>query len=125
MFSYNTSFHRSVKNTPFFLTYGIEPRLPSFPNPDLRERFYGESSASERFQRLQFARQTAVDKNSDSTQISSQYFNKSAKPHLFAINQMVLLEECKFLGKNQKPFPKFSGPQSLFLSKVRITLNFL
>jgi hypothetical protein len=117
MFSYNTSFHRSVKNTPFFLTYGIEPRLPSFPNPDLRERFYGESSASEMFQRLQFARQTAVENNLDSTQKSSQYFNKSAKPHSFAINQMVLLEEYNFLGKNQKLSPKFSGPHIILSLK--------
>ena len=27
MFSYNTSFHRSIKNTPFYLTFGMEPRL--------------------------------------------------------------------------------------------------
>ncbi len=25
MFSYNTSFHRSIKNLPFFLTFGMEP----------------------------------------------------------------------------------------------------
>jgi len=117
MFSYNTSFHRSVKNTPFFLTFGIEPRLPSFPNPDLRERFYGESSAAEMFQRLQVARQTAVQSNLESTGKSSDYFNKSAKPHSFAINQMVLLEEYNFLGKNQKLSPKFSGPHIILSLK--------
>jgi hypothetical protein len=117
MFSYNTSFHRSVKNTPFFLTYGIEPRLPSFPNPDLRERFYGESSAAEMFQRLQFARQTAVENNLDSTGKYSEYFNKSAKPHSFVINQMVLLEEYNFLGRNQNLSPKFSGPHIILSLK--------
>ncbi len=25
MFSYNTSFHRSIKSSPFFLTFGMEP----------------------------------------------------------------------------------------------------
>jgi hypothetical protein len=39
MFSYNTSFHRSIKTTPFFITFGIEPRLPTFPGPDLRHKF--------------------------------------------------------------------------------------
>jgi hypothetical protein len=117
MFSYNTSFHRSVKNTPFFLTFGIEPRLPSFPNPDLRERFYGKSSAAKMFQRLKVARQTAVQNNLESTGKSSDYFNKSAKPHSFAINQMVLLEEYNFLGENQKLSPKFSGPHIILSLK--------
>jgi len=44
MFSYNTSFHRSIKNTPFYLTFGMEPRLPTLPTPDLRRKFYGHCS---------------------------------------------------------------------------------
>jgi Integrase zinc binding domain/Integrase core domain len=35
MFSYNTSFHCSIKNAPFFLTFGMEPQLPTLPTPDL------------------------------------------------------------------------------------------
>ena len=30
MFSYNTPFHQSVRNTPFFLTHGMEARQPMF-----------------------------------------------------------------------------------------------
>jgi len=29
MFSYNTSFHRSIKTSPFFLTFGVHPNLPN------------------------------------------------------------------------------------------------
>ena len=34
MFSYNTSLHKSIHNTPYFLTFGMEPRAPHFPQPD-------------------------------------------------------------------------------------------
>ncbi len=35
-FAYNTALHLSIKCTPFFLTYGVEPRLPSMPTPDVK-----------------------------------------------------------------------------------------
>jgi hypothetical protein len=47
MFSYNTSFHRTIKTLPLFLTYGMEPRLPTLPTPDLRRKFYGESTTDD------------------------------------------------------------------------------
>jgi hypothetical protein len=46
MFSYNTSFHRSIKSLPFFLTFGMEPSLPNLPTPNLRQKFYGKSSTA-------------------------------------------------------------------------------
>jgi hypothetical protein len=44
MFSYNTSFHRSIKSSPFFLTFGMEPQLPTLLTPNLHRKFYGKSS---------------------------------------------------------------------------------
>ncbi len=117
MFSYNTSFHRLVKNTPYFLTFGMDPRLPSFPNPDIREKFYGESSAAEMFQKLQVARQLATENNLLATNKTKLSFDKNAKPHSFAINQLVLLEEYNFLGKNPKLSPKWSGPHIILSLK--------
>ncbi len=59
MFSYNTSFHRSIKSSPFFLTFGMEPRLPTLPTPDLRRKFYGESTTDDIIRKLLFARDVA------------------------------------------------------------------
>ena len=115
MFCYNTSFHRSVKNSPYFLTYGLEPRLPSFPTPDIRRTFYGESDAAEMHQRLLLARKLAIENNFVATEKSKEYFDKvnKAQTHTFALNQLVLLEEYNFLGRNTKLCPKWSGPHTI------------
>jgi hypothetical protein len=115
MFCYNTSFHRSIKNSPHFLTYGIEPRLPSFPTPDLRRTFYGESEAAEMHQRLLLARKLAMENNLIATEKTKEYFDRAnkAKAHSFVNNQLVLLEEYNFLGRNTKLCPKWSGPHTI------------
>jgi hypothetical protein len=50
---------------PFELLFGKKARLPSFPNEDIQQIHYGETSAAERFnflQKLQAkAHQFAID----------------------------------------------------------------
>jgi hypothetical protein len=55
MFSYNTSFHRSIKNTSFFLTHGMEARQPGFNAADVRTKFKGPGLPVEILERLQKA----------------------------------------------------------------------
>ena len=110
MLVYNTSFHRSIKTTPFFLTYGIEPRLPNLPAPDVRRKFYGESSSDELLLRLLTARDVARRNNEISSEQAADYVNKRASPHNFVEGQLVLLDEKSFLHKNAKLAPKWSGP---------------
>jgi len=111
-FSYNTSFHRSIKATPYFLTYGQEVRLPGFPNPDIR-RLYGEDPATEWFQRLQQARLIATQENLQATQESANYFNKFAAPHNYKVGQRVWLDVRNFLGKNRKLAANWEGPYNI------------
>jgi hypothetical protein len=51
--SYNTSYHSTIATTPFELLFGEKARLPSFPNEDIQQIHYGETSAAERFNLLQ------------------------------------------------------------------------
>ena len=67
MIVYNTSLHRSIKTTPFFLTFGMESRLPNLLRPDVGRKFYGESSSDELLLRLLTARDIAHCNNETTT----------------------------------------------------------
>jgi len=113
MFSYNTSLHQSTNNTPFFLTFGMEPRAPHFPQPDNRRKFYGESSADELYHRLQLARQIATHSNELARTSYTHHHDKKVVPIRYHEGQLVLLDEYAYLHKNKKLAPKWSGPHTV------------
>ncbi len=107
MFSYNTSFHHTIKTSPFFLTYRMEPQLLTLPAPDLRQKFYGESSTDDLIRKLLLTRDIARRNSKVASDEAEKQFNKKAEPHLFLTDQLVLLDEHSFLAKNQKLAPKW------------------
>ena len=111
-FAYNTSLHRTIKATPFFLTFGVEPRYPSFPNPEV-QRYYGESQAAEWYNRLLHCRQIAAQQQAAATNQAAQDYNKTAAPHNFVAGQCVWLNEMNFLGRNRKLSPNWTGPYTI------------
>ena len=110
MFSYNTSFHKSIQTTPFFLLHGVTPRLPAFPAPDLQRKFYGESDTAELHQRMLYARDLARRCNEVATDQMKVFHDAHSRSHDFKVGQWVLLDEHSFLHKNTKLAPKYSGP---------------
>jgi transposase InsO family protein len=120
MFSYNTLFHRSIKTTPFFVTFGLKPQLPNFPGPDLRRKFYGESSSAELHQRLLYARDIARRNNENWTEENQENFNKKAKPHKYQVKQLVLLDEHSFFAQDHKTCSKMvRAPQNYSTQRPR------
>ena len=111
-FAYNTSLHRTIKSTPFFLTYGVDHRAPSFPNPDL-QRYYGESTPAQWFHTLQHCRQIAQQHTATAINDMQHQYNRSAHPHNYAQGQMVWLDERNFLGRNRKLSPNWTGPYTI------------
>jgi transposase InsO family protein len=107
MFSYNTSLHRSIKAMPFYLTYGMKPRLPGLPISPVQ---YGETPAAEMLQTLQHARQLALEHNEQASAAAAQYYNRDARPHNYQVGQLVLLDEHNHLGKVRKLAPRWAGP---------------
>jgi Integrase core domain len=108
-FAYNTSYHRSVKATPFSLTFGLEARLPAFFASDI-DRLHDGSEASSHLERLRWARQLAAEHNLAATDKQKENFDVKATHHSYHVGQFVLLEDFNFLNKNRKLAPRFSGP---------------
>jgi hypothetical protein len=52
-------------------------------------------------------------------------FNKTAQPHAFLTDQLVLLDEHSFLAKNQKLAPKWSGPHKILRLKGDCNIELL
>jgi hypothetical protein len=105
MFSYNTSYHRSIKSSPFFLTYGVDPRLPG----DLPHTWQ-DNEEMDLLRRLQIARRIAHSHLLEAGEKAKQYHDLHVQPVAYAVGQEVLLDEYQFLGRNQKLAQKWSGP---------------
>ena len=112
MIVYNTSFHQSIKTTPCFLTFGMEPRLPNLPGPDVRRK-----SANELLLQLLTAHNVACCNNKTTTYKSQIDLNQNTVPHNFINNDLVLMDKHSFLGKNAKLCPKWSGPHQIIQLK--------
>jgi hypothetical protein len=59
----------------------------------------------------------ACQNNNDASDAACQEFDANAKPHNFSLQQLVLLDEHSFLGKNKKLPPKWSGPHKILRLK--------
>ena len=111
-FAYNTALHRSIKATPFFLTYGINARLPSLPDPDLN-RYYGQTDVAEWYATLQHCRQIAAQNNLQASNYMQSQFNKKASPYNYSIDQSIWIDVRNYLGRNKKLSPNWEGPYKI------------
>jgi hypothetical protein len=108
--SYNTSYHSTIATTPFELLFGEKARLPSFPNEDIQQIHYGETSAAERFNLLQKLRAKVHQSATEHGLKSKATFDKNTVPHKFKIGDRVLISNDFYVGKNPKLAPTFTGP---------------
>ena len=113
MLAYNTSYHSTIATTPFELLFGVKPRLPSLPAPDIERHHYGESIAAERFQMLQQARKLAQQTAAEQGEKYKNQYDKLASPHKFETGQKVWLSDTTSIGKNAKLTPNWIGPYEI------------
>jgi hypothetical protein len=114
MLAYDTSYHSTTATTPFELLFGVKPRLPSLPAPEIQQQHYGESFPAERLQLQQHARQ-AARKNAEQQGLKYKLsFDQIAALHKFKANQKVWLSDTTALSKNPKLTPKWVRPYKIF-----------
>jgi transposase InsO family protein len=108
-FAYNTAYHETVKNTPFFLMFGRDPIVGLFSTfrniteltPDLHERI----------EHLTLARSSVAKHLADSQEDAEERYNATAQPKEFHINDVVYLETLVIPRDSvHKLYPRFIGP---------------
>ncbi len=110
MFCYNTSYHTTTKSTPFELTYGMKPRLPSLPIPELQRISYGEGFVSERLQILKKAREVALQESIKAGDKYKEVHDRKASSHDLKEGDYAYLDNQLFLNKNKKLSQRWIGP---------------
>ncbi len=113
MLAYNTSYHSTIATTPFERLFGVKPRLPSLPAPDIEWVHYGESFAAERLQILQHACKMAHDTATEQGKKYKLNYDVKSAPHKFKIGQKIFLNDTTSLGKNYKLYPNWTGPYEI------------
>ena len=106
-------YHSTIATTPFELLFGVKPRLPSFPNPDIEHVHYGEDLASACLNILRKARILAHQHAQRTGQVTKDNFDRNTKAHSLKIGDSVLIKEMNFQGKNAKLAPKWIGPAKI------------
>jgi hypothetical protein len=110
MFCYNTSYHSTTRSTPYELTYGMKPRLPSLPIPELQRISYGEGFVSERLQILKKAREIALADSFKAGDWYKEAHDKKASEHNLLEGDYAYLDNQLFWGKNKKLSQRWIGP---------------
>ena len=88
--SYNCHVHRATRETPFFLTYGRDPRLP-YLSLAKRVPTYTENYAGAQMRALSDAHKRASKNMAEAEDIRVRYFNKMTKERNFAPGERVMV----------------------------------
>jgi putative transposase len=123
MFSYNTHVHRATKESPFFLTYLHDPRLPYF-NLEKPRKLYGEDYVSGAFSKMRLTFTHVRDNLKDARDQREQYFNRRTKDRVFKIGDMVLVKFPQLpVGVNPKFYKTWKGPYLVVKVLSRLNLR--
>ena len=107
MMSYNCHVHRATKETPFYLTYLHDPRLPVFDVTKPR-KLYHDNYAAEAFNLAQAAQLRVRENLGEAQRMQEEYFNRTAKDKTYNPGDLIMIHFPNVPpGVNQKFFTKW------------------
>ena len=109
-FSYNCHVHRSTMETPFFLTYLHDPRLPWFDLENPRP-LYNAEAAPALFQSLSETHKMVHQEQWKAKELREEYYNRKAKERHFDVGDRVLFYSTATpRNVNEKFYKHWQGP---------------
>ncbi len=121
--SYNCHVHKTTLESPFFLTYGADPRLPFFSlgNP---QPIYKSDHVTDTFQNFTAAHKMVHQNQWQAKTIRENYFNLKTKERSFDIGDRVMFHNPAVpRNANAKFFKTWSGP--FYVVKKISPLNYV
>ena len=104
MLAYNCHVHRSTKESPFFLTYMHDPRLPYFDLERPRQ-VYGENYVQETFKMMKEAHEAVRLNLEDAKKVQKEYYDRKTAARTFLAGDRVMYFIPKMpVGANTKFF---------------------
>jgi hypothetical protein len=103
MLMYNTHVHKSTQDSPFFLTFMHDPRMPFF-DMDKPRVAYGADFVSETFRMMQHVNQAVKVNLEEAQECSKIYYDKTAKGRSFLPGDKVMVY---FPNAPPRIYPKF------------------
>ena len=102
--SFNSHVHRATLESPFYMIYGRDPRLPY---TNFRRKHYGQSYASAQMKAQTEAWERAVNNMREAEEIRKKYYAQKSKERNFNVGDRVLLHCPQPDRKANKKFWKF------------------
>ena len=111
MFCYNTHTHEATGKTPYELLFGRPARIPSSIANEPEFKYTYDDYYSQLKLRLNAIHKLAKEKLIQSKLRSKIQYDKKLNPHIFKINDLVLIKaKANKPGLNKKLSPTFHGP---------------
>jgi len=119
--SYNCHVHKSTLESPFWLTYHMDPRLPYFDMDNPRP-LYKSDYATNAFKVFQETEKRVFNNQWDARILRESYYNRKAKDRVFNIGDRVLFFKNAIpQNVNAKLYKQWQGPY--YVVKVVNPLN--